>query len=144
MYRLVEPKLADSAFEGRVRMTAKTVIERRRERFEPGSVWIPTDQPLAELIVLLLEPASADSFLQWGYFAEILQPTEYFEVYAMAPLAEQMLAEDAELAAAYQEKLEDDPAFTPETRLQWFYQHSPYADERWLLYPVARDPQPAP
>ena len=51
-------------------ITGSHHAERRRERFAPGSARVPTDQPLGDLAVLLLEPASPDSFFQWGFFPE--------------------------------------------------------------------------
>src|SRR5581483_5232921 len=66
MYRLHDAKLAGEAFEGHVPVTAKTTVERRKEHYPPGSVRIPVDQPLGELAVELLEPASGDSFFQWA------------------------------------------------------------------------------
>jgi hypothetical protein len=141
MYRLTEAETAEAPFEGRVRATATPVAERRRETFPPGSVRVPTDQPLGELAVLLLEPASEDSFFQWGFFHEVLSRTEYVEEYVMEPLAEAMLASDPELRAAFLEKLRSDRAFRtdPSGRLDWFYQQTPYYDDRYLLYPVGRE-----
>ena len=108
--------------------------------FPPGSVRVPTDQPLGDLAILLLEPGSPDSFFQWGFFLSILQPTEYVEPYVMEPLAAEMLAQSPTLTAAFQKKLED-PAFAGDAkaRLDWFYRQTPYADDRWNLYPVARE-----
>jgi hypothetical protein len=141
MYRLTGAEVAGQPFEGRVRATATPVAERRRETFPPGSVRVPTDQPLGELAVLLLEPASEDSFFQWGFFHEVLSRTEYVEDYVMEPLAEAMLASDPELRAAFLEKLQSDREFRtdPRARLDWFYQQTPYYDDRYLLYPVARE-----
>lgn len=141
MYRLQNPKLATEPFEGHVRLETKTTTEKVMRRFPAGSWRIGTDQPLAELIAILLEPASADSFLQWGFFPEILQRTEYFESYAVEPLAEKMLAADPKLAEEFQKKLDTDPAFkaSSEQRLQFFYERSPYFDQQWRLYPVARE-----
>jgi len=150
MYRLSEPRLvgqdagladqANAVFEGRARVRAKAVPEPRRESFPTGSYRVPTDQPLGSLAMLLLEPDSPDSFLQWGYFLEILQRTEYFEKYVMEPTARRMMAEDPELAAAFRAALED-PGFAadPQRRLEWFYERTPWLDERWKLYPVARE-----
>ena len=76
-----------------------------------------------------------------GFFDEVLQRTEYFEPYIMEPLAEQMMAADPKLAAEFQHRLDADPAFRadPRQRLNFFYEHSPYFDQRWMLYPVARE-----
>lgn len=140
-YRLQDPKLDSEAFEGRVRLTAKTTVEHHRERFPAGSVRIPLDQPLGELAAILLEPASPDSFLQWGFFDEILQRTEYTENYVTEPMAEKMLAADPTLKAEFEKKIETDAAFraSPDQRLQFFYERSPYWDARWKLYPVGRE-----
>ena len=105
------PKLASQPFEGRVTVAARFEVERRRETFAPGSVRVPTDQPLGDLVMLLLEPAAPDSFFSWGFFHEVLQPTEYVEAYVMEPMAERMLAEDPALKEAFEKKLREDPAF---------------------------------
>jgi hypothetical protein len=142
MYRLGDAKLASAPFEGRVPVTASTTTERRRERFAPGSARVSTDQPLGELAILLLEPASPDSFFQWGFFHEVLQPTEYVEAYVMEPMAEAMLAEDPALKQQFEKAVAADPALagSPKERLQWLYRRTPFFDERSGLYPVAREP----
>jgi hypothetical protein len=141
MFRLEGAKIEAEPFEGRARVVAEPVALRRRETYAPGSVRVPTDQPLGDLAVVLLEPASGDSFLQWGFFLEVLQRTEYVEAYVMEPMARAMLAEDPGLAAEFQKKLAEDAAFaaSPAERLQWFYRRTPFWDERWRLYPVARE-----
>ena len=124
-----------------MQITAKPVALKRTEHFPAGSVRVPTNQPLGELAAVLLEPSSPDSFFQWGFFNEVLHPTEYIEGYVMEPMAEKMLAEDPKLAAEFREKLESDEAFraSPTERLRWFYARTPFIDERWKIYPVARE-----
>jgi murein tripeptide amidase MpaA len=141
MYRLKEAKFDPAPFEGHVRVAAKPAVERRRERFAAGTARVSTDQPLGDLAMLLLEPGSPDSFLQWGFFHEVLQPTEYVEAYVMEPMAEAMLAEDAALKAEYEAALRADAKLAADARarLQWLYARTPYFDERWALYPVARE-----
>ena len=141
MLRLLEPKFGATQFEGHVRVTATEKPERRRERFPAGSVRVPTDNPLGSLVTLLLEPSSPDSLFQWGFFNSILSPTEYVESYIMEPMAEAMLAEDPKLAAEFRARIESDAAFRgdPRARLQWFYQRTPWYDERARLYPVGRE-----
>lgn len=141
MYRFSEPVYDKQQFEGHVRVTAPATPEKRRERFPAGSLRIPTDQPLGTLAVLLLEPSAPDSLFQWGFFHSILSTTEYVEGYIMEPMAERMLAEDPRLAAEFQQKIENDPAFRgdPRARLQWLYEKTPFYDERARLYPVGRE-----
>lgn len=138
MYRLVDPKPATEPFEGRFTLKTRKETEVRTETFPAGSVRVPTDQPRGDLAVLLLEPDSVDSFLAWGFFSEILQRTEYIEGYVVAPMAEQMLADDPKLKAEFEAKLAADSKFSlePRARLQWFYDRSKFFDDRYRLYPV--------
>ena len=142
MYRLRDPKYDAESFEGHVRVTATPSIEHRRERFPAGSFRVSTDQPLGDLVTVLLEPASTDSFLQWGFFDPIFQRTEYVENYVIEAMAEQMLVSDSALKAEFEQRLATDEAFrsSPEQRLDFFYSRTSYADPRWRLYPVAREP----
>ncbi len=139
MLRLPQARAAAAPFEGRTRVAAgEPQRVRRQEWMPPGSVRVPADQPLGNLAMILLEPQSEDSLFAWGFFNEILSRVEYLEAYALAPLADEMLASDAELRAAFEARLAADPAFAadPDARLAWFYERSPYYDQRYLLYPV--------
>jgi hypothetical protein len=141
MYRLRDPKFDPEPFEGHVRVAATPAIEHRKERFPAGSFRIATDQPLGDLLTVLLEPASTDSFLQWGFFDSIFQRTEYAENYVTEAMAEQMLSSDPALRTEFEQRLATDEAFraSPEQRLDFFYSRSPYFDSRWRLYPIARE-----
>lgn len=140
MVRLVDPKLG-KADEGRVPLTTGFKHERRTETFAPGSVRVPADQPLALLAAHLLEAESPDGALAWNFFPAILQRTEYMEAYVTAPMADAMLARDPALKARFEAKLAADSGFAADgdARLAWFYAQTPYFDDRYLLYPVARE-----
>ncbi len=140
MVRLVDPKLV-KADEGRVPLTGSFVHEKRIETFPPGSVRVPSDQPLAILAAQLLEAESPDGALAWNFFPAILQRTEYMEAYVTAPMADAMLKADPALKARFEAKLAAEPAFAADgdARLAWFYLQTPYFDDRYLLYPVARE-----
>ena len=140
MIRISDPRLGEP-FEGHVPVTATYSTERRRERFAAGSARVPLDQPLGDLAALLLEPASPDSFFQWGFFLEVLQTTEYAEGYIMGPMGERMLAEDPALRVEFKRKTAEDPGFAkdPAARLRWLYRRTPFFDDRHLLYPVGRE-----
>lgn len=142
MLRLNDPRLATRANEGHVAVTISGVTpERRTWTFPTGSVRVPTDQPLGDIVVLLLEPRSSESFFAWGFFPEVLSRVEYIEGYAIAPLAERMLAADPALKAEFEAKLAAEPAFAADgdARLQWFYERTPFYDDRYRLYPVGRE-----
>jgi hypothetical protein len=142
MLRLKSPRIAKEAAEGHVAMSvAEVVAERRDWTFPPGSARVPTDQPLGDLVMLLLEPQSSESFFAWGMVPEVLTRVEYIEAYAIAPLGDRMLAADPALKAEFDAKLAADPAFAadPRARLAWFYERTPFYDQRYLLYPIARE-----
>jgi hypothetical protein len=140
MVRLSDVKLG-AADEGHIPLTAQFTHQRRTETLPPGSVRVTRDQPLALLAAAMLEAESPDSLLAWNYFPEILQRTEYIEGYAIAPLADRMLAANPALRAEFERKLQADKAFAadPEARLAWFYERTPYYDGRYRLYPIGRE-----
>jgi hypothetical protein len=149
IYRLPQAKIAEptewtpNPFEGHVRIDpGLPVSEKMTMTFPAGSYRIATNQDLGDLVILMLEPQSPDSFLQWGFFLEIFTRTEYSEAYVMEPLAQKMMAEDPQLAEEFREKLENDKEFAADAklRLMWFYEKTPFHDRQYLLYPVARIP----
>jgi hypothetical protein len=149
VYRLPEARIAaatdwtPSMFEGHIRIDPGQPVKHVVETIFPaGSYRIDTAQPLGELIVLMLEPESPDSFFQWGFFLEIFTRTEYAEAYVMEPLAQKLLENDADLRARFEQKLAKDESFaaSQHQRLMWFYEQTPFFDEQYLLYPVVRIP----
>ncbi len=141
MVRLSDPKLK-AADEGHIPLAAGGFVHQaRQETFPVGSVRVPSAQPLGLLAAAMLEPESPDSLLVWNFFPEILMRTEYIEGYAIAPLAERMLATNPALKREFEARLKADPKFAadPDARLGWFYERTPYYDERFLLYPVGRE-----
>ena len=52
-----------------------------------------------------------------------------------------MLETDPELNAEFETLLKSDATFatSPLRRLQFFYERSPFYDDRYLLYPVGRE-----
>jgi len=150
VYHLPDAKIAEPSawtpnpFEGHIRIDPGQPVKQLIElTFPAGSFRVSTDQPLSDLIVLMLEPQSPDSFLQWGFFLEIFTRTEYAEAYVLEPLAQKMLAADAKLKARFEHKLASDKAFadSQHQRLMWFYEQTPFYDQTYQLYPVARVPK---
>lgn len=142
MLRLDDPQVSGRTSEGHVPITVRSVTPEDRDwTFPPGSVRVPTDQPLGDLAILLLEPQSSESFFAWGLFPEVLNRVEYIEAYAIAPLAERMLEADPELRSAFQARLAEDAEFAADgdARLAWFYERTPFYDDRFRLYPVGRE-----
>ncbi len=127
--------------EGRQRVESLVQEEFAATRdFPAGTVVVPTGNRLARIIVHLLEPASEESLLRWGFFNTIFEQKEYGESYVLEPLARKMLAADPALKAAYERRKAEDKAFAanPDAQLNWFYQRSPWGDPGLGLYPVGR------
>jgi hypothetical protein len=142
MLHLDDPKVAAATNEGHVPIKVTKVTATTRDWIYPaGSVRISTDQPLGDIVVLLLEPQSSESFFAWGMIPEVLNRVEYIEGYAVAPLADRMLAADPALKAEFEAKLAADPKFAadPDARLGWFYERTPFYDSRYRLYPIGRE-----
>ncbi len=129
----------DSAFEGRFMPRFEMVQEERTVTIPSGSVIVPVNQPGIRLVVHMLEPQFEDSLMKWGFFNNVFTQTEYFEDYAMEPIAKKMLAENPELRREFEERLKD-PEFAgnARARLQFFYNRSPYYDQTFNVYPVLR------
>jgi hypothetical protein len=145
MYRITEyvfggEKNNPKPFQGRMLVKGKTRSEKRNQVFPKGSVFITTDQPLGDLAIILLEPASGNSFFSWGFFHSIFERTEYIEPYVMEPMAKKMLEDSPELRKEFEDKKASDTAFAnnPNAILSWFYSKTQFYDDRFLLYPVGR------
>lgn len=138
-YSFSNPEFGAKDYEGRQRVKADTVLSTVETTLPGGTVKVSTEQALGDLAILLLEPQSPDSLLQWGLFNPIFTRTEYMEQYAVEPMAAEMLAKDPTLKKAFNEALKDEAfAADPAARLRWFYERSPYYDAEYLKYPVYR------
>lgn len=138
-YTLSNPVFNTKNFEGRQTVKAESELTKVSTTLPAGTIKISTDQPLGDLAILLLEPQSPDSLLQWGFFNPIFTRTEYIEDYAVEPLAAKMLKDDPKLQAEFDKALTNTEfAADPEARLRWFYERSPYYDNQYLKYPVYR------
>lgn len=146
VYRFEEPKWAATPYEGRHRVSFKTQMVEEKHTLPVGTVYVPVSQTHAKLLMHLLEPAAPDALIRWGFFNTIFEQKEYFEKYAMEPLAQKMAAENPALKAEFEKKLASDSAFatSPHRRLMFFYQRSPYWDPAKNRYPIFRATRPIP
>lgn len=140
--KLTDYSMGNQPYEGEMRIRSfEKEQEYRVVEMPAGSIRMKTDQPLGELVVILAEPESVDSFFQWGYFNSVLSRTEYMERYIMEPLLAKMLAEDTKLRTEFEEKKASDPEFARNARAiySWFYAKTPYFDQNWKVIPVGRE-----
>ncbi len=143
-YKFKDVTFATSPYEGHQGVTCKYDTFVETEVVPSGMYIIYCNQRTARVIGHLLEPKSGDSFLRWGYMNSIFERKEYFEDYVMEKVALQMLESSPALRKEFETKLAVDTAFvkSPNQRLNFFYERSPYFDKQQNLYPVMRIEKP--
>lgn len=139
-YRFSNPRWQQAPYEGRhpVRFDVEEIVETRT--FPAGSAVVDMNQPNAQVAAHILEPAGPDSYVQWGFFDAIFEQKEYADSYVMEKVARDMLANDADLRREFEEAKAANPEFAKDASqiLRWFYQRTPYWDDRKDKYPVGK------
>ncbi len=106
-----------------------------------GSVVVALNQRLSKVAIHWLEPEAPDSAMRWGFFDSIFEQKEYGEGYVMERVAREMMEKDPALKAEFERRVMSDARFaaSPEARLAFFYERSPYFQENRVgVYPVGR------
>jgi hypothetical protein len=131
---------AAAPYEGHHEVTVtRAELHRERRRYGPGDLYIPLDQPLARVVMGLLEPQARDALLAWNWFDAIFEQKEFAEAYVMEPIARRMLEEDPALRKEFEAALVDTAfAHYPAKRLNWFFERSPWRDRAQGVYPIVR------
>ena len=139
-YRFTDIKFAATPYEGRNRVSFVTNEYYEKLKIPAGSFLVNTNQRTIKVIVHLLEPEGDDSFIKWGFFNSIFEQKGYFEPYVMEKIAGEMTKENPQLLKEFEEKLSADEKFRndPYTRLNFFYERSPYSDSQMNVYPIMR------
>jgi len=139
-YRAITAQCAAAPFEGRMRATLTGSWQHETQDLGAGALFVPITQPLARLVMHLLEPEAPDSFAAWGFFNACFEQKEYMEGYVAEQIARTMLAEQPQLAAQFARRLKEDPAFaaSPSARLDFFLRRHSSWDSHYNLYPVFR------
>jgi hypothetical protein len=139
-FRASRVSFSPQPFEGRMR--AHIEGEWQAEEFKPAplALFVPLAQPLARLILALLEPQAPDSFAAWGFFNACFERKEQLEPYVAEHIARDVLASDPKLADDFARKLEKDAVFSadPAARLEFFWRHHASWDKQLNLYPILR------
>jgi len=135
---------AQQSFEGRQMLTVEGTWAAQNTQISAGSLLIPVNGNNGYLLAAILDPDAPDSLLAWGFFNNHFEGKEYMEPYVAEAVARQMLADDPAIAAAFNNKLANDPKFAanPSARLNFFYRLHSSWDTRRNVYPVLRLDQP--
>jgi len=139
-FRATAATLTPTTFEGRTLLTVKGEWQDETRDLPQGSLFIPIAQPLARVVVALMEPQAPDSFLSWGFFNAAFEQKEYAEPYVAEQMARELLAARPELMEEFKTRLASDRNFAadPKARLEFFYRRHPSWDEQYGLVPVFR------
>ena len=145
-FRSEAPGFASTSVEGRQRLTVQGQWKDEPRDVGAGALFVPIDQPLARLVLALLEPQAPDSLAAWGGLNNAFERKEYMEDYVAEQVARDMLQADPALRAEFERRLKTDPTFAADAqaRLEFFYRRHSAWDERYGLYPVLRLEQAPP
>jgi hypothetical protein len=133
-------EFSSSPFEGHMRATLQGAWREEQHDVPVRSLFVPIAQPLARLIMALLEPQAPDSFAAWGFFNACFEQKEQCEPYVAERIAKEVLEANPELKNGFARKLVEDSAFAsdPNARLEYFLRRHGSWDGRYMLYPVLR------
>jgi hypothetical protein len=139
-FRASQVQFAAAPFEGRLRVQLTGSWQRETQGIAAGALFVPIAQPLARLLMHLLEPQAPDSFAAWGFFNACFEQKEYMEPYVADQIARSVLAQDPALQEKFNRLLKDDPRFaaSPERRREFFARQHASWDSNLNLYPVFR------
>ncbi len=143
-WRFEDPKWRQRPYEGRhtVSFIAAPLTETRV--FPAGTVVVGLEQRAARVAAHLLEPEGPDALVQWGFFDAVFERVEYVESYVIEAMIPQLLAEHPEWVDELEARKAVDPEFAADPEFAddpwairaWFYERTPWYDQRVGIYPV--------
>lgn len=139
-YRFSNTHFRNVSYEGRISVNFDLDTLTMTREYQPGSVIVPMNQPLARVAAYLLEPSADGSLASWGFFNSVMEQKEYTESYVMERVAREMLAKCPNLQKEFDQKKASDSAFAtnPDAIINWFYSKSPWWDSFLNIYPVGK------
>jgi len=138
-WRFGDASWREEPYEGRhpVEFTAETLHETRL--FPVGTVVVDLAQPAARVAAHLFEPEAPDALVRWGFFDAVFARVEYVESYVIEAMIPGLLEEHPEWREELAARKAADPEFAanPWAIRYWFYERTPWYDQRVGIYPVA-------
>lgn len=140
VFRATTVAFSPAPFEGRMRTTLTGGWMRESHNIASGALFVPIAQPLARLLMALLEPNAPDSLASWGFFNACFEQKEHIEPYVAEQIAREMLEEQPQLRSEFERRLVDDVNFAgdPNERLNFFLRRHSSWDDRYNRYPIFR------
>lgn len=108
---------------------------------EAGDCVLPVGQQRSRYAIETLEPLAHDSFFRWGFFNSVLEKKEHYSNYIFEDTAAELLAQDPQLKAAFEQWKLDNPQLLASQQdvLDFiFFNCKKYNEPEWRRYPVFR------
>lgn len=141
VYYIEDYKSPPKPYEGHYNHTeVKVRKEKQRLKFYKGDYRIETNQAANRYLIETLEPQASDSFFAWNFFDSILSQKEGYSAYVFEDIAADLIKNDPVLRQKLEIKKQADAAFAKNgaAQLAFVYQNSPYFEQTFSRYPVAR------
>ena len=128
----------NSPYEGHYLHTnVETQVAIEEVQLYQGDFLIETNQVGNRYIVEMLDPRGDDSFFAWNFFDSMLQQKEWFSDYVFEEKAQEILDNNPDLKAEFEEIVEENPEGMHHwAQLYWIYQHSDFYENTFNRYPV--------
>jgi len=140
-YKISGFETRKSAYEGHYPHYNTTITTSDEQvSLRKGDYVVKTNQPAIRYLLETLEPQAPDSFFNWNFFDTILQQKEGFSPYVFEDTAKNMLENNPELKATFEEKKASDASFSTNwyAQLDWLYEQSIHAEKAYRQYPIYR------
>ncbi|AXG70077.1 zinc carboxypeptidase [Kordia sp. SMS9] len=108
--------------------------------FRKGDFIANTNQTAFRYLLETLEPEAVDSFFNWNFFDTILQQKEGFSAYVFEDEAKELLQNNPDWKAEFEQLKASDETFANSARqqLRWIYMKSNHYEKAHLRYPIFR------
>jgi hypothetical protein len=139
-YQILAVQSRAHAYEGRM-FHDEIELQRSSETIHAraGDYLLNLQQPNARYAVETLEPQAHDSFFRWGFFNSVLEKKEAFSDYIFEDSALEMLHEEPELNAKFEQwKLQHPEQLADQNAvLEFIFAHGQrHHEPEWRRYPV--------
>ncbi len=141
MYYIGNFNTPQRPFEGHyVHSNTEVRVVQQQVQFYKGDVIVRVNQKSNRYIVETLEPQAIDSYFNWNFFDSILGQKEYFSAYIFEEIAVELLKNNPELKAKFDERKVTDEAFAKsgQAQLDFIYRNSAYYEKTHNRYPIGR------
>jgi len=141
MYYITDYKTVDKPYEGHyLHYNVSLKSKLMHVKFYKNDYVVYVNQIGNRYIVETLEPQGMDSFFAWNFFDGILQQKEWFSPFSFEKTAKEILSLSPQLKAEFQKKKKDNDEFAKsrDKQLYYIYKRSPYYENTYNRYPIAR------